>query len=165
MSIRLRPPSQLKTLLNSSARPMAGESGAPIRAAGTERQHCSAFNNGEPTVAGSAAVNGFVVNDADKLRRMAVPVERREPARMTQDAGSAEGFRKGFLQFDGGGTSNAGTAGAMRRVAFGKDHTLSGSGIGTVIRLSSASSSLACVKRPDSLFSGFRCSVSDQGSS
>lgn len=64
MSVRLRPPSQLKTLLNSSARPMAGESGAPIRAAGTERQHCSAFNNGEPTVVSSAADNGFVVSDA-----------------------------------------------------------------------------------------------------
>ena len=80
-------------------------------------------------------------------------------------ARSLKGFKKSFLQLGEAGISNIEMAGAKHQAALAKGQTLSGSGIGTVIRLSSASNSLACVKRPDWLFSGFRLSVSDHGSS
>ena len=63
-----------------------------------------------------------------------------------------KGVKKSFPQSGEAGISNIWMARAKYQAAFAKGQTLSGSGIGTLIRLSSASNSLACVKRPDWLF-------------
>ena len=145
---------------------MAETSGGTVRAVGIAKRHCSACNNGDRIVFNSAVVNGFVVNNAiEEERSAALPGEGHESTRMTQDAGSAESLRMSFLQFGRAKISNFDIERARHQAAFGNDQTSSGNGIGTLMRLSSESNSIACFNRPDSLFSGFRITVSNQGSS